>query len=349
MAIKTILSITVLLVVFCFLTLFISAPALAERSLEWRSDGLWVIDDDLGEFSFDPLNESFVAWLPKAAALSPDNEWVAFARHTGGGFENEGMSCFAARWDGTDERLILDSDWLIPDVYWMEGEGSEFIAVQQTSGGTAYGSHFKVVDFDSGDVVAHVIGHIYGVSYGGTRFQPENWHSSVGLRYEVLGGNEEPIRWGVFYIDELIDFGTCPEILSVDGIDPEGHPLTDGRATTAWTATSSDQPSFTLSFEEGVQVSGISIIAGWSWHENPAETDRFWGPMDWFHEYERPRELLVTYADGGTTGVELMDARFPQWIWVPEDADTSSIEITILSAYGGSTFDQVAVSEVYIQ
>lgn len=322
--------------------------AFAARSLEWRADGLWVLDDQAGSVRFEPIGEATGSpQAPKVAALSPDREWIAFARHTGGGFENEGQSCFVARWDGGEERPLLETDYLIPDVYWLEGEGSDYVVVQQSSGGTAFRSFFSVVAFDTGETVAEVEGRVYGTSNYGCRHTATFAGGVVGLRYEVLGADEEPLRWGILYVDELIDHGSCPRIAAIDG-GAADHPIADGKSVTAWIAPSEPSPCVTLTFEEDAKPTGLFIVSGWNWHQPPASGERGWEGIDWFPLYDRPRNVQLTFADGSTADVELADTRSAQWIGFPENAATERVTLTFASVYRGIEFDQVAISEVYL-
>jgi hypothetical protein len=322
---------------------------MAARSLEWREDGLWIVDDAAGAVRFEPVSEATGGpEAPRVASLSPDRGWVAFVRHTGGGFEDEGQSCFVARWDGGNERLLLRTDRLIPALYWLEGEGSDYIAVQQTTGGTAFRSFFSVVRFENGEIAAQVEGVIYGTSTYGSRHTATFCDAVVGLRYEVLGSDEEPYRWGVFYVDELIDHGPCARLAGVDGGDAAGNPISDGRSVTAWIAPTEPHPSVVLTLGEGGEATGMFVIAGWNWHQPPAPRERGWEGIDWFPLYDRPRIVRLTFVDGATADVELADTRSVQWIGFPEGAAADKITLSVTSVYHGIEFDQVAISEVYL-
>ena len=328
--------------------IIVAVPVHAERSLEWRDGDLWVIDEEQDDIYFEPLRGHAESWYPKTAVLSPDGEWVVFARHTGGGYENEGESCFAARWDGTGERMLLETDRLIHDIYWMNGPDSDFIAVQVSTGGTIYRSYFTVVNFDTGEIETIVEGFIYRTSSWGTRFRSGYWDTSLGLLYEVYGQIEEVAGWGIFCVDELIDFGTSRPLLSVDGDDPTNDPLTDGLTSTAWFAPDDSIPSITLELDRDEAVDGISIVSGWSWHETPSEDRYEWEGIDWWPQYGRPGILTIEFADGLRIEEVLEDMRTPQWIGFPSDVDYSTITIYIEGIYHGTIFDEVAISEIYI-
>ncbi len=328
------------------LTLFVS-PAYAERTLEWRDDGLWVVDDG-EEVYFEALSDvDWAGWAPRVAGLSPDGELVAYVRHTGGGFENEGQSCYLARWDGMGERLLLETDWLIPALYWLEGNGTFYVAVQQMSGGTSYRSHFAVVDAVNGDILAMVEGRIYGTGTWGARFVPGNIDSAVGLRYEVLGRDETPTGCGVFYVDELMSFPVSGEFVSVNGEDPSEHSATDGEAVTAWLAPSDQTPSIEIELAPDSNISGLWIQSGWQWHQMPGPDEYAWSGIDWYPLYDRPKEVLVTFPDGTTSPVELGDTRSIQWIAFDAAIGSGTVTLTVLSVYRGLEFDQVAISEIF--
>lgn len=332
------------------LVLFAGLGVRAERGIEWLNDDLWVIDSERGEFRFEPLVADFEqsVWSPRVAALSPDGEWVAFVRHTGGGFEDEGQSCFVATWDGQNERLLLSTDKTVPAVYWLEANGRMFVAVQQMSGGTAFRSSFSVVDFASGEVRATVEGRIYGTSLSGTRASSSYPGSAVGVKYEVLGQNEEPSRWGVFYVDELIDFGPSAGIDEINGESAGDSPACDGKTSTAWLGASGLIPSLTITFAKDVHPTGVFIMAGWAWHWPPSAEELPWEGLDCYELYDRPKSLLLEFPDGSRSNVELEDTRCPQWISFPEAVDASGVVVSIESVYRGIKFEDVAVSEIYL-
>lgn len=326
--------------------LAIQSTAFAQRSLEWRDDGLWVIDVD-DEYYFDPLSQvAETAWEPRIAALSPDGNWVAYVRHTGGGFENEGQSLYIAHWSGEEVRLLLETDRLIPAIYWLEINGENYVAAQQMTGGTCYGSFFTIIEQESGDIVTQVGGLIYGTVDYGSRYVPAFIGTVVGLKYEVPSHDETPVAWGIFFIDELISFTVDQNIETVNGAPPEESALTDGRLTTAWIEPDENQPSFTLEFKEGIDIRGICIQSGWQWHQPPAPDEFAWSGTDWFPLYDRPREILIEFDDGTSMTYDLEDKRSVQWIDFNLDRSLSSIRVTILSVYCGIEFDQVAISEV---
>lgn len=328
---------------------FLTAPnsAYAERSLEWRDNGLWVVDEE-AEYYFEPLSQvADTEWAPRVAALSPDGNWVAYVRHTGGGFENEGQSCYIAHWSGEEVRLLLETDRLIPDLYWLETDEESFVAVQQMTGGTRYGSFFTIVERQTGEVRRQVEGLIYGTLGYGSRHVPAFIDSIVGLKYEVLAHDETPVAWGVFYIDELVTFPVDENIEMVDGTPPGESSLTDGRTTTAWIEPDDQQPSFTIDFSEDAEIDGLCMQSGWQWHQAPGPEEFAWSGTDWFPLYDRPREIMIEFDDGSSMTHELDDKRSVQWIDFNLDTSPSSVTVTVLSVYRGIEFDQVAISEVW--
>ncbi|HDS30954.1 MAG TPA: hypothetical protein ENN67_07930 [Firmicutes bacterium] len=323
------------------------AYANPDRTIEWRDDGLWIIESDGTEIFFEPSREIAESWWPKAAAISPDGEWIAYAVYTGGGFEDEGMSCYAMKIDGSEIFVKHESYELIPAIYWLDGPRMGFLAIQQVSGGTSYMSHFTVRDFLWEFNKVEIQGMIYGLSYWGTRWQSDRYDLPVGLRYEVFGMNEEPKSWGVFYVDELIDFGKCPEILSVDAEHHNVYALTDGKLNTAWWAPTSSFPKITLELDTNADIMGLYVVSGFNRSQSP-EIYRFdWDGGDMWPTYDRPRYIRIEFADGNHVDYELEDARYPQWLEFPDDVDYSKVTLYFSSTYRGTVFDYVAVSEIY--
>jgi len=325
----------------------LAIPVQAQRYLEWRSDGLWVIED-LDEYFFEPVGDlSDDSWVPRVASMSPDNEWVAFVRHTGGGFEDEGQSLYAARWDGEDERLMMESDWLISDIYWLQTDNVQYVITQQHSGGTLFHSFFSVLHFDTGNVITRVEGMIYGVSHGGTRYAPIDWRVPTGLRYEVLGEDEEPSGWGIFYVDELVELGAEGKFSSVDEMAASESPLTDGFVMTAWLGHSEDYPSVTVEIAEGETIRGLGFQSGWQWHIPPGANMRPWEGRDLFPLYDRPCEIVIEPDGGDPMTFTLVDRRSVQWAWFEEEITGGSFTVTVMSVYPGSKTHQCAIGEMY--
>jgi hypothetical protein len=329
--------------------LFIALERPAEAiKIEWRDDGLYIIDGT-SEYLFQPVGDiSTDPWTPRVASLSPDGEWVAFLRHTGGGFEDEGQSCFAAKWNGEDERLVYESDYIIPAIYWLETRDSMYVVCQMQSGGTLYHSHFAVTEFETGNLVTKVEGMIYGVSHGGTRFQPYEWWVPTGLRYEILGMDEEPSGWGVYYVDELMQFIVSPNFTNVDRVPAEDCPLTDGMSSTAWLGESAEQPSTSIGITGGTALSGLGIYSGWQWHAPPAPDGLPWEGRDLFREYDRPAEIKVYFDDGSSMDFTLEDKRAIQYVYFEDFVNTASVTIKVMSVYDGLVDHHVAISEIFL-
>ncbi len=331
-------------------TLLFPSTAMASRTLDWRDDGLWVISEpalNQVDLLFPPLADvEFNYWTPRIASISPDGEWIAFVKHTGGGYENEGQSCFLARWDGDEEAVLLETSRIIENLWWLDGEGTFYVVAQLTTGGTLYRSFFQVVDYVSGNIEASVEGRIYGTSMWGTRHWGGYFDSKVGLKYEVLSYDEEPSRWGMFYVDELIQFPVDERLIDVDGISPAEHPLTDGDLSNAWLADSSTQPSVVLNLD--VLMPGISLQfhSGYQWHKPPGEGGLPWDGFDMWHLYDRPKKILMTFANGQTFETVLADKRSLQTIYISDELPLEWIEITIMSVYHGVESGQVAISEI---
>jgi hypothetical protein len=327
----------------------ISTPAKIERTIEWRTDGLWVFGGDTGPRRFPPLAnpETDDIVNPKVAELSPDEGWIAFVRHTGGGFENEGQSCYVAKFDGTQEKLILKTDRAIPSIYWLEGNGKMFIVVQQQSGGTSYGSYFSVVDFETAKKITDVEGIIYGTTMFGTRALSTYPKSLVGLKYEVLCQNEDPCGWGVFNVDELLEFP--PESRITFWAGSVDYYLIDGKYSTAWVQQEKSPAKISLEFTTELYPSGVFIVVGWARHEPPVQNGYPWQGHNNWDLYGRPRMIELTFSDGTSTRQELEDTASPQWIAFPDGMKTDKVDIAVQSVYRGRDFDKVAISEIYLQ
>ncbi len=329
----------------------VSNPVLADsRQLEWHDDGLYI--NDYGEvIFFEPLGEMpNIPYVPRIAAISPDEEWIAFIRHSGGGFENEGMSVYIATWDGNDEYLLLQTDRIVPAIYWLEADGQFYLAVQQHSGGTMFRSFFSIVDFGTCQTVTQVEGMIYVVSNGGARYYSDNWWMvPSGVRYEVLSQDEEPYKWGIFYVDELMNFESPAEIVMVDDELCESSNLTDGRLTTAWIGQSNDQPSFVLHVADSQSIRGLAIRTGWQYHQPPAPDELPWDGLDTYLIYDRPYECLITFDNGASQRVIFEDKRSIQWVYFDEGdgIGVGAITFTIESVYKGEESDYVAISEIW--
>lgn len=330
-----------------------SSPVHAYRNLEWRDGELWVVSDPTSgqeDIIFPPLADAGSAyWMQPVAVMSPDDEWVAFNRNTGGGFEGEGQSCYIARWNGEDERLLLETTRIIENIWWMEGDGKFFIAMQLVTGGTAYRSFFRIVEVDTGQIHATVEGRIYSTSRWGARYNPGYFDSVAGLRYEVLSFDEEPYRWGIYYVDELIRCGpTLSGILEVDGTGASQHKLTDGDVRTAWTAETGEQSGFTITFDPDYTGRSILIQSGYQWHEPPPDGGMPWDAADRWNLYDRPRKILVTFSNGEEMEIFLEDTRSVQTFYFPEGYPLDQVEFTVLTVYRGIEIGRVAISEIFV-
>jgi hypothetical protein len=333
--------------------LLLTTPAYASRSLEWREGMPWVISDP-------SLNEEAILfppyadyppdeWMNPVAAMSPDFEWVAFSRHTGGGYENEGQSCYVSSWNGEDERLLLETTRIIESIWWLEADGEFYVAIQLSTGGTIYRSFFQIVGLESGEVEATIEGRIYGASYWGARYHQMQFYSPVGLRYEVLSFDEEPYRWGVFYVDELAKYPPAFGIIDIDGTPTSDCELTDGDVRTAWVGDSTSQPGFTVNYHTNLNGRTLVIQSGYQWHEPPPGEGLPWEGTDLWPFYDRPKTILLNFSDGRDMEIELVDTRSIQTFSIPEEYPLGHIKVTIQSVYWGIETGQVAISELYIQ
>jgi hypothetical protein len=332
--------------------LLLTSPAYAYRSLEWRDGKLWVVQDpslNQEDILFPPLAcRNINDWMKPVAVLSPDSEWVAFSRQTGGGYENEGQSCFVSSWNGGDEFLLLETTRIIESIWWLECSGEYFIAIQLTTGGTAYRSFFQIVGLESGEVEATIEGRIYGASYWGACYQPMQFYSAVGLRYEVLSFDEEPYRWGIFYVDELTTYLPADGILDIDRIPVSECELTDGDVRTAWLGDSTSQPGFTINYGSDFNGRTLLIQSGYQWHKPPPEEGLPWEGTDMWPLYDRPKTILMTFSDGRDMEVELVDTRSIQIFSIPEEYPLGHIKVTIQSVYWGTETGQVAICEISV-
>lgn len=324
----------------------------AYRSLDWRDGKLWVVSDPSSgqeDMLFPPFASSQANyWMRPIAVMSPDDEWVAFSMQTGGGFEGEGQSLYVSRWNGEDERLLLDTTRVIENAWWLETESGFYVAMQLTSGGTAYRSFFQIVGLDSGQVAATVEGRIYRTSNWGARYSPMHFESAVGLRYEVLSFDEEPYRWGTFYVDELIRYDPLPGISSIEGVTASESKLIDGDVRTAWIADSVNQPEFTVNFSPDFEGRIMQIQSGYQWHEPPPEGAMQWDGIDRWALYDRPKKILLTFSDGREMEIILVDTRAIQTFYFPEDISFDRIEFKVMSVYRGIETGRVAIGEMAI-
>ncbi|MCX6647028.1 MAG: hypothetical protein NTY09_11850 [bacterium] len=320
--------------------LLLASPAFAIRSLEWRDGNLWIIPDpSLNEEAilFQPyIDNPPDEWMNPVAVMSPDFGWVVYSRHTGGGYENEGQSCFVSRWNGADEKLLLETTRIIENGWWLECQGEFYVAIQLSTGGTIYRSFFQIVGLESGEVEATIEGRIYGASYWGARYQPQQFYSAVGLRYEVLSFDEEPYRWGIFYVDELTKYAPADGILDIDGTPVSECELTDGDVRTAWIADSTCQPGFTINYDSDFNGRALLIQSGYQWHEPPPGEGLPWEGTDMWPLYDRPKTILLTFSDGRDMEIELVDTRCIQIFSIPEEYPLGHIKVTIQSVYWGT-------------
>jgi len=135
--------------------------------------------------------------------------------------------------------------------------------------------------------------------------------------------------------------GTATAALTVD---PDGTPVTadavnaiDGDPTTAWRAVGDGRGAvLTVSFDRPVHLAGIGMIPG------DARVDGSDGP-DHFTRNGRVESARFTVDDGSVTDFAFAEA--PQMQQFLLSADTSSVEITILSSVAGAR-GSTAVSEV---
>jgi len=316
--------------------------------LELRDDGIWVVDNG-EEVLFRSFEDLYGAngWGPKVAKLSPDGEWIAFTRHTGGGFENEGQTAYVARIDGSDELEISSGDYLVTDLMWLEADGEMLVAVQHQSGGTSYRSWIEIVSAETGDVKMCIEGKFYAESWTGARYTPVNYGTPVGFRYEVLGHNEEPLSWGIFYVDQLVEFPLQQAITTTDGTEPSDNPLTDGTVNQAWIAMEGMDSSITINFEQDAGIRGLCIQSGWQSVETAIGMEPIWTDFDLWPMYGRPKNILIGFSDGFAMQVELEDTRSVQWIFFDEGVRLDTITVTIIDSYNGTHFNAVAISEIY--
>jgi hypothetical protein len=340
----------VLIILAGLVSCLIASPAWADRNLEWRDGQLWVVSDpslNQEDILFPPLADVGSDYWPKpAAVMSPDDEWVAFALNTGGGFEGEGQSCYIARWNGDGEKLILETTRIIENIWWLEGDAGFYIGIQLVTGGTAYRSYFQVVDPETLQVVATVEGRVYGTSQWGARYMPDNFDSIVGLRYEILSYDEEPYRWGIYYVDELIQYTPPPCVIDIDGTQASQNKLIDGDVRTAWVADSAGQLDFTITFADNFTGRTMLIQSGYQWHEPPPEDGLPWDDIDWWPLYDRPREILATFSDGREMEISLEDTRSIQTFYIPEEYELDQVRFTVLSVYRGLETGCAAIGEI---
>ena len=122
-----------------------------------------------------------------------------------------------------------------------------------------------------------------------------------------------------------------------DGVSYDVANLADAKQSNAWIEgdEGSGLGSWALADLGGEKtISGFTIWAG-CWY-----TQEYWG------RYNRPKLLVVEFADGTSQEFTLTDEYKPQEIKFTSPKATSSVKFKVKGVYNGNTFNDTAISEV---
>lgn len=155
----------------------------------------------------------------------------------------------------------------------------------------------------------------------------------LGEASESIGSSAVPISM------DAVESVTATSYLSQANLNLYHTPgrTVDGDLSTAWVEGASGDgigESITFTFDGVYLVSGMRIYAGYQ------------KSADLYSKNARPAVLTVRFSDGSEQTVTLQDVNGSQDISFDGPAETSSITLTIASAYPGSKYEDTVISEL---
>jgi hypothetical protein len=99
-----------------------------------------------------------------APLLDPSGKYVFYAVNTGGGFENEGMTIFAADVYGRKKRPILGRSWVLRPAGFLRLKGKNYLLITGESESPA--RDFWLYDISAGRFMLHADGEIRAIGRG---------------------------------------------------------------------------------------------------------------------------------------------------------------------------------------